>query len=428
MSKKAATAVLVLALLGGWLVTRGDEPRHLVVLTPDATGVVPGLRVRAAGVIVGSIESATVTHEHQARLVLALDDEAWPVPSDSAVELRFGGTIKYSDRYLELARGRSSSVFADGAVLPPGRFSRPVEFDRFFGTFDTTTRRDLNRFIDNGGRSLARIRSSLPDALEQTPPALEAVDAALGDLGADPQALGALVRSSEAVVDAVHRAAPGLSDAVAGAAVTFDAVADEADALRRTLAETPGTLAATRAFLARADTTLRRATTFAADAAPGIGRLRALTGPLAATLATVDRVAPDAIRTLRTVRASGPALDTFLTRTAMLLGPLGSVGRQVAKQVSCIRPYAPELAGFFSTWAGAWGDSDGKDTYLRAQFGTYPFPNTLPYDTATLTSLYPQVKMAFPRPPGDLAGRPWFQPRCGIDERAYDPAADPESR
>jgi hypothetical protein len=35
---------------------------------------------------------------------------------------------------------------------------------------------------------------------------------------------------------------------------------------------------------------------------------------------------------------------------------------------------------------------------------------------------------AFPRPPGDSAGQPWFLPECGITKDAYDPSKDPEGK
>jgi hypothetical protein len=141
----------------------------------------------------------------------------------------------------------------------------------------------------------------------------------------------------------------------------------------------------------------------------------------------VLRVGPDAQRALATTRAAGPDLDAFLDRARTLMPSLRDIGRQGATQLACIRPYSPEIAGFLSTWGpGAFGSSDGKDTYLRATLGTFPFPDALPFGSGTLTRLFP-VTMAFPRPPGDLAGQPWYQPGCGVDASAYDADADPES-
>jgi phospholipid/cholesterol/gamma-HCH transport system substrate-binding protein len=353
-----------------------------------------------------------------------MDDSVWPLPVDTKLRLRFGGTIKYTDRYIELERGRARATLSDGGSLASRNFSRPVEYDQFFGTFDRRTRASLGRLIDTGGPALSALDDSLPAALDDTPPAFAEVEAAFRELGGDQPALDRLARSTDAVVDAVRRSTPSLADLVSNAAATFNAVASEATALRRTLAETPSTLGATRRILAQADGTLARAATLTRAAAPGVSRLRGVTTPLADVLGAIKRVSPEGTRTLKTLRRAAPDLDEFLDRTTKLMPQIGSIGRQGAKQLACVRPYSPEIAGFFSNWGpGAWGNSDGKDTYLRGQLGTFPFPDALPFDTKTFTRLFPHITMPFPRPPGDLAHQPWYQPRCGVDQRAYDPTA-----
>jgi ABC-type transporter Mla subunit MlaD len=349
------------------------------------------------------------------------------VPVDSRLQLRFGGTIKYTDRYLELRRGRSRTMLSDGGRLAAASFTRPVEFDEFTGTFDRPTRASLQALLDRGGPAFDAARKALPAALQSSPPAYREVAAAFRGLGGNSAALDTLVRSGDSVVDAIHRANPGLADLVSSAATTFGALAAESRALQQTLTETPATLATTRRVLARADGTLQRAHRLARRSGAGVARLRKVTRPLAQVLDTVVQISPDARRTLRTARVAGPDLDALLQRATDLMPALGSVGRQGAEQLTCIRPYTPEIAGFFSTWGpGAWGNSDGRDTYVRGQLGFFPFPNAMPWNTTTFTNLYPQFKVRFPRPPGDLAGQPWYQPNCSVDQSSYDPTSDPE--
>jgi ABC-type transporter Mla subunit MlaD len=422
-----AAAVALAVVAAAWVVLSRDDRHRVTLVTDSAESVIPGLHVRAAGRPVGTVEEAAVTRDHKARLVLRLDDEIWPLPVDTKMHLRFGGTIKFTDRYLELRRGRARATIPEDGVLPARSFTRPVEFDEFFATFDRPTRRSLERTLDAGGPALHSARTALPAALRDAPAGLREVEGVFADLGDDPRALQTLARSADAVVHAVRRADPGVGALVSGAAGTFDAVARESQALRATLDAAPGTLASTRRVLAQADGTLARAGTFTRRAAVGVRRLRGVTRPLAGVLGTVLRVGPDAQRALATTRAAGPDLDAFLERARTLMPGLASIGRQGATQLRCIRPYSPEIAGFFSTWGpGAFGSSDGKDTYLRASLGTFPFPDALPFGSGTFTRLYP-VKMAFPRPPGDLAGQPWYQPECGVDASAYDADADPES-
>ena len=53
--------------------------------------------------------------------------------------------------------------------------------------------------------------------------------------------------------------------------------------------------------------------------------------------------------------------------------------------------------------------------------------NSVPYTAGQAAKMFRGLEYGFPRPPGELANQPWFQPQCGITEKALDPAQDPES-
>jgi hypothetical protein len=130
------------------------------------------------------------------------------------------------------------------------------------------------------------------------------------------------------------------------------------------------------------------------------------------------------------VRGATPSLNPLLQRAATLMHDIASIGKQATTELDCIRPYAPDIAGFASNWADflSWGDA--KDRVIRAQVQNLtPAPvNIVGYDSATAAKLFPGLRYAFPRPPGESAGQPWFQPQCGITKDALDPSKDPEAR
>lgn len=423
----AATALAALLVVGGWL--GGDDGHRVTLVVPTAAGLTEGLDLRAAGRPVGTVEEVSATSDRRAKVVLRIQDErVWPLPSDSRFQLRLGGTIKYTDRYVDIRRGRAAGGYPDGATIPADDFVVPTEFDELVGTFDRGTRKGMTGLLRDGGAAIDPARRSLGDALEAAPPTLAQAVGLVHDLGYDTRPLQQLVREGDVVVDAIARSNPGIGQVVQDAAATFDAIGAESAALRSTLEDAPSTLSAVRRTLARADGPLRRTGELLTDLRPGLREASALTGPLEGTLSTLRDVGPDARQTLRSLRVAAPDLTVLLDKAAKLAPTVGSAGREAARQLDCIRPYTPEIAGLISTWGPrTWAFGDGKDKFLRAQVGSYTFGNVERRSTAALLSATPGLNVAFPQPPGFVANQPWFQPRCGITEDSFDPEKDPES-
>jgi len=420
----SAAAALLLTLAGS-----GSREHRVSFVVPEATDLMPGLKVRAAGQHVGEIASlSTVDGGRAARVELKLSaDEVWPLPRDTRARLRFGGTIAYSQRYVDLERGTAS-----GAPIPEGgavsNVEVPVEFDELFGTFGPRTRHHLRATVDAAGRALPPAAAPIRDALPPLADLLEQGRGAFADLGADRSALATLVRSSDRIVTAARRATPGLSPLLRDASTTFAALGGRASDMRRMLALLPSTLASARTTLRRADGTLASATQVSARLRPGVERLIAITPPLRRALGTLTDVAPDARAALATARRAAPDVTALLDRGAALLPDVTSVGEQAGPQLRCVRPYAPEIAGWASTWTGFLALGDGKDKYARLFNSVYPFPNDTPSGIPTASKLVPGsfASYAFPRPPGANVGQPWFQPECGITSAGLDPTKNPE--
>lgn len=423
-----ATLVAIVLLAGG---NGGDDDRRLVLVADQATNIFTGVPVRAAGQKVGEIAEAAPLNDGRARLVLRIDDErVWPVPRDSRFQMRFGGSISANNRYVEMLPGRSSDGLPDGATVDRANVVVPLEIDELAGTLDAASRRDLKALLNRLSMTAGNARGDLRRSLDRAPDALREAHTLVEDLGADERALDTLVRSADSVVAAVDSATPGLGDLIGDASQTFDAVAAEAAALRRTLAETPSTLREARSTLSRADGTLLAATALTDRLAPGVRELRRTTAPLTRVLETVGEIGPDARRTLSNLRRATPDLNPLLSRTRKLSPTITSVGREASRQLACLRPYAPEVAGFAATWASWLSQGDGTDKFARVNLQTYPFPTNFPLSSKEFSPVLPAVfeSYAFPRPPGTNAGKPWLIPECGVGPDALDPKQDPEAR
>jgi ABC-type transporter Mla subunit MlaD len=419
-----ATIVVVLVVVGS-----GSGGHTIEMTVPHTTGLARGFDIRLGGRPVGSIASVQLTSDYRVRMKLRLDDDAWPLPQDTTFQTRLGGTIKFGDRYLEVARGSSRTMMHDGQTLPASSYVDPVEFDQVFDTFNRPTRRGLSTTIRRAGLAATGVKAPLPAAMVDGPAAAAATERLLEQLGDDPATLDTLVRSAAGVADSAAAANPGLGDLVQGADATFTAIASRTRALQSLLDQTPATLTQAQTTLDHANATLVHLGALTDRLGPGVTQLRATARPLSKLLSALRAVTPVALTTLGTLRAAVPDLDGLLDRVRSPLMPqVTSIGRQATRQLRCIRPFTPEIGGLLVNWAGFFSRGDAKDKYIRAQVGVVPYPNESTMNSAQLKqTLGSAISYAFPRPPGIAVDQPWFQPACGITRDALDPSKDPEA-
>ncbi|HWF56126.1 MAG TPA: MlaD family protein [Solirubrobacteraceae bacterium] len=409
-----------------------NTPGHrLVVTVPDATNVIPGQLVKDAGVNVGEVSGLTAVNDgHAARVTMTINDSSWPLPQGTKLQLRWGGTVSFVNRYILMTRGPAGAPpMATDGVFPAADFSTPVEFDSLLGTFTRGVRANLKTFLGNAGVTLRDASPNLRRAIEAAPPALAQTAGVLGDLDSNEAALNSLVRSGAQVVDSVNRSDPGIQPLVTDTATTLAALASRTQQLDSTLATAPSMFAQTRTTLADAEPTLKLAKTVTGRIAPGVDQVNRIAGPLDDLLVTLRQVGPDAISALDAVRAATPSLNPALVKATAQMPQIQSISRQGVTSLDCIRPYTPDIVAFTSDWGDFLSGVDGKDHYFRAQVQTL-LPatyNAQTYDSATMKKLFPWVSYVYPPPPGYAAGEPWFLPQCNEGPSTLNANQDPEN-
>lgn len=427
----AGVAALLVAVVAAVVIGRGggDGTHVLHVEVPEATNVLEGQWIREGGAKVGHVAKVKpIDRGHAVRIDLAVDDSAWPLPKDSTMEVRYGGTITYANRYIRLVRGTSSGpMMSDGADVPAAQFRRPLEVDTLLKTFDPPLRGDIKTFFDHVGPAMRFTRTPLRASLQErrAPAMLREGSALFEDFNDTQRALRTLIVNGDRVVDSVQRANPDVGDLVAGAAGTYDAIAGEARGVRETLDQAPATLAATRTTLTQAQSTLTSARELTDKMAPGVTELHRVAAPLAHALSTVADVGPAARSTLRTLRLAAPDIDSLVAKVTGTMPSLQKVGSGGAQAMHCIRPYSPEIAAFFSNWDGFTSADDGRNKYVRLSLQASPYPSTTPLTAAQFQKALPDLKYAFPRPPGYNGGQPWLLEECQAGKDALDPTKNP---
>jgi virulence factor Mce-like protein len=426
----ALVAMVIVAVLV--LTGRDDGSHRLTAIVSSATNVADGQKVRLNGVPVGEVVAVDpAAGGHAARITLKLTDKAWPLPVGSTMRLRWGGTVRFADRYIALEpAAKGQKMLADGGVLPRADFQVPQEFDQLMATFGSKPRAGLKDFFDQSGQAFDTSKAALESALDASPPALTQASYVLRDLDAQRDAVTTIVRSGSNVLGAVQASSPDIKSLLNGAAATLDAVADRATDLQRSLELAPQVLTTTRDTLKRADGTLVAADRFLTDIDPGVTEIRRTASPLTRVLQSLRTVAPDAESTLASLRSATPDLNPLLRTLHDQSPKLETISNQSVKALNCLRPYTPEIGAFFGDWASFTSGADVKDRLFRAQAQNYlpASNNAQSINPGQAAKLFSGLEYGFPRPPGELADQPWFKPSCGYGPDAINPDDDPEAR
>lgn len=414
-----------------WAIGSRTSDHKIRAAFTGAVSVSPGLDVQIDGVDVGKIGKVTYDDGH-ALVEIGVDDEAWPLKRGTTAALRFGTTLGNGTRRIDLVPGPDNAPeIPENGIIETKDTVAPVEFDEVFNTFDPKTRASFRNFFENSANNLQSRAPQLNAGIRKTAPALEATGDVFEDLASDQAALRRLVVSGHKTTRVLAAKRPQISDLVTVAAATFDTFADNSRGVQESLDEFAPTLADTRVTLRRTDASIDGLDGLVADLRPGLNALKPFIEVASPTATDLRRLAPAASSTLKALRTSAPPITTLLREGVPFSKRLNPVLGTLAEQLTCVRPYAPEIAAFFSNWSSWAQGFDNTSHYGRVKavfnatsFTGYPATNTDDFIKGPGTNL----KYAMPRPPGLNAGKPWLLPECGAGADALDASKDPEDK
>lgn len=419
-------------LFGYWAVSTRQQTYEVKAAFAYAVNLAPGLDVKISGIDAGKVTSVDFDKETgQAVVGIGIDDErVWPLHRGTQVLIRWGTTVGNGTRYLTVVPGpKSAPEIENGGIIGSSQTVSPVEFDDVFNIFDEDTRRHFVGLFDNGSRTLTGRERQLGFGVEKTPAALDATGGVLRELVSDEKALQDLIRYGDRTTSIIAAEDEQLKRLITGLARTMDAFHDHSKALGTDIEQFPETLADTRTTLTRLDTTVNVLDGLVADVRPGARAIRPLASTARPALAELRATVPQALSTIETVTDGAPAVERMLQRGQPFADDLDPVLSKLAPQLSCIRPYAPEIAGFFTNWAGWSKNFDSIENYARVRFNTgFLSSNEIPKGTPSTFATDQGLSYGFPYPPGFNAGKPRFDEKCGVTPDAIDPTKDYEDR
>jgi virulence factor Mce-like protein len=243
-----AVTVLVL-LVAVFLAYNANEglpfvpTRELKVDIANGSELVAGNDVREGGYLIGivsALEPVTLENgQAGAQLTLKLNKANGEVPIDSTVSIQPRSVLGL--KYLDLHKGSSKHMFADGATLPVSQTNVPVQFDDVFKMFDQPTRAAAQQDLVGFGDTLASRGSALNDTIAALPSLFGHLEPVARYLSDPSSELTRFFTGLNSFMGAVAPVAQVNAQLFGKMATTFAAIDRNPADLKATIAESPST-------------------------------------------------------------------------------------------------------------------------------------------------------------------------------------------
>jgi phospholipid/cholesterol/gamma-HCH transport system substrate-binding protein len=251
--------------------------RELKVDVADGSNLVIGNDVREGGFLIGTLSAMKPIElpngQVGAQLTLKLNKTNGKVPVDSTAEIRTRSVLGL--KYVDLHKGTSTQVIADGGTLPISQTNVPVQFDDIFKTFDPKTRTAIQNDLQGFGNTLAARGSAVNDTIASLPVLLTHLEPVARYLSDPGTGLTRFLNSLNSFVGAVAPVAQVNAQLFTDMATTFEAISRDPNALEATIRESPSTLSVSTNSLAVQQPFLSDLATLGNELTPATAELKA---------------------------------------------------------------------------------------------------------------------------------------------------------
>jgi phospholipid/cholesterol/gamma-HCH transport system substrate-binding protein len=363
-------AIVVVAVL----LFRGGGGGYEVSATFENAGqLVKGNQVEVGGRPIGTISDIALTDDGRARVKMQLN-EFGPLHEGTKATIRSPSLSGIANRYISLQPGpNSAGKIRDGGEITADHATAPVDLDQLFNTLDAKTRKGLQQFVQGSAAQIDGKSKQGDESLRYLNPALSTTSQLVNEIIADKVTFQRFVSDTSQVVSAVAERRSDLSGLVSNANTTAAAIGDENVALGHTLDVLPDTLRQANTTFVNLRSTLDDLDVLVAESKPATKNL----APLFRALRPLVRDAQPTVRDLRhLIRTPGPDNDLIelvakaprLERLASVVFPRTVQALQKSQPViEYVRPYAPDLVGWFRDFGETTSNYDANGHYARIQ-------------------------------------------------------------
>jgi phospholipid/cholesterol/gamma-HCH transport system substrate-binding protein len=401
-------AVIVIAVI---LLSNGGDPSYKLRFQ-NAGQLVNGDEVQVGGRAVGSIKDIKLTDNNQAEVTIEMHEFA-PLHQGTTAVIRATSLSGIANRYISLRLGPNSAPeLKDGSTISSERTTTPVDLDQLFNTLDPKTRAALQKVIQGSAEQYQGKGKQANESAKYFNPFLATTDELVREVNSDQESLTDFIVDTSKLVTAIAERRDDLSALVANTNATTGAIANENTALAGALELLPTTLRRGNTTFVNLRATLDDLTVLVNANKPVAPRLAPFFRELRPTVAA----AVPTVRDLRKlVHQSGPNNDaTDLLRKAPALQRVATPAfrssiralQRSQPVIEFIRPYVPELEGWFRDFgqSPATYDANGHYARIAPQVNAYQFndtpvgPTLTPIDPSQRLNSFGVPNAFFPSP------------------------------
>jgi phospholipid/cholesterol/gamma-HCH transport system substrate-binding protein len=393
----AAGALVLAAALALWLfVLGGNGGTEYTLLFKSAGQLVPDDHVNIGGRPVGVVRDIELTDDNQAAVRIEVEEPYAPLREGTEAVIRLTSLSGVANRYVALTPGPGMSPeLPDGATLTTEATTDVVDLDQIFNMLDERTSGDLADVIQGFATQYGGKGEETAESIRYFNPLLSSARRLSQQLTEDEGTLTRFLVDSSRAVTALAERRDDLAALVGNADTTAAAIGDENVALAQALGLLPTTLRRANTTFVNLRSTLDDLEVLVDASKPATREL----APFLRELRPLLREARPTIRDLRTaVRRPGEDNDLVeatreLPRLQRVASPAFRNGREALEDLQpvleFIRPYTPDLVGWFRDFGQGAASYDANGHYARIQpmFSAFSFVDN------------PAGGLLLPRPP-----------------------------
>jgi phospholipid/cholesterol/gamma-HCH transport system substrate-binding protein len=371
-ARGAVLGAIVIAVVALVLILKGDGQQEYTLVFQNAGQLVKDNDVQIGGRRIGRVASINLRDDNLAAIKIQVQEPYAPLHAGTTAQIRSGSMSGVANRFIALTPGPNSAPkLDDGATLGAGSTTGEVDLDQLFNTLDPKTRKSLQEVIRGSADQYRGQGAKANEALKYFNPALTSTSRLVNELDRDQQALTDFIAYTARATTALAERRDDLSGIVGNGNRTTAAIGSESESLNRALKVLPGTLrkASTtfvnlRSTLDDLDQLVDASKPVAPQLAPFFRQLRPLVKDAQPTVRDLQSLISrpgtgnDLIDLLRRQpRLTQIATPTFKHSIKGL--------REGSPVMEFIRPYAPDLIGWFRDFGQSTANYDANGHYAR---------------------------------------------------------------
>lgn len=377
-------ALVIAVVLIAVLVLGGSSGHKYTLIFETGGQLVKGNQVLIGGSPAGTVNSIELTDDNQAEVEITVDQA---LHKGTTAVIRTPSLSTVAGRYVSISPGPDNwKKLGDGAVLAGDSTTTPVDLDQLFDAFSPKARKGLQGIIQGFAGVYAGKGPQANQAYKYFAPALSSTDSLLRELNSDEGVFSDFVLNSSKVVTALAARRDDLTGLVSNTNTALGAIADQTQALDRSLQLFPSTLR-------QANTTFVNLRAALDDIDPLVNTAKRATKNLDPFLLQLRPVAQKAVPVFQnlssTVRLPGQYNDLqYLVKALPKVHRVGTPFQKTGIKaldaaqptITFARPYAPELLAAVGKLGQATGYYDANGHYARVQSASF---NLFNYDSGT---------------------------------------------